>query len=221
MAVGDIFQATLQGVYETTLQDTNNVFFYRQETANTSIQTDSVSLAAAFYDNMLSSVSAETPLVNIMSAECSYRRLYVINLFEPTDFYDWTFTDPIDGAVGGEFASNLLAWSFRSNRTRRDIRRGFKRFPGVAETQLEGNSITAAAEEAAENIATQLGETIQYSVYAPDSALFAPVVVKRIKEISTEGEITYRLPEDIGEAVYSPASAWEFRGVTSQRTRKA
>lgn len=198
-----------------------NVYFYRQVTAGTSSLIPTVNLRQAWRINFVE-VSSGERLLDLISVTASMTSLYTYNLFNPEDFNTQDYgAVTYAGERGGEPLPNSNAWGFRSNRTRRDIRRGFKRISPMAEPDVVGNEPLPGLLPALIAFAGALGSDVSNTAEA-GSPLFEPVVVKRIKEVDPiTGAISYRLPNSPGETQVSVADLWGFTKVTTQVSRKA
>jgi len=75
-------------------------------------------------------------LRDALSEQVRFVDLTVINVYDEVDFYQATF--PVDalGRRGGQALPPTIAVGYRSNQVRRGIRRGQKRFSGIAESDL-------------------------------------------------------------------------------------
>ena len=84
-------------------------------------------------------------IANAQANDVSFDFLSVRNIYSNTDFYETPFLNPLVGSVSGESLSPFVAFGFRTNRVRSDIRRGMKRLVGVTVTGVtEGGDIAPA-----------------------------------------------------------------------------
>jgi hypothetical protein len=114
------------------------------------------------------------------------------NVYDPTDFIDLPLNPAVAGTAAGESLSPINAYGLRSNRTRLDIGRGYKRFVGVVESAVAtGGTIESAALTALNAIADLMGDIITFT----DGSLtdsFTPVVVKKLKYTTPSGKTAYK-----------------------------
>ena len=108
-----------------------NVFYY-ERTAGTA---GAAALSTAFRSTVCPAIRA------LISTSVTQQQLDVANLSDPTDFN--TATIGIAGTRGGEYLPPYCCWTYRFNRSRRDMRNGWKRFAGISEGD-QGNGIISA-----------------------------------------------------------------------------
>ena len=122
----------------------------------------------------------------------SWRQCLSRNVYDPTDFIDLPYVPIVQGTSSGECLSPINSFGVRSNRTRLDIGRGYKRFCGVTESSSAGGGIIAgAAQTALDSLAVLMGDVITFT----DGTLtdsFTPVVVKKLKYTTPSGKIAYK-----------------------------
>jgi len=119
----------------------------------------------------------------------------------PLDFYDYGYPAGTNGGnAGSDAASPALAYGFRTNRTRTDIRRATKRFVGVLEGGMnDGGVLDSATITAVEELADLMSETLSYTA-GGNSLTFAPIVVQKEKYVvSGSGKDAYRYYDTISE----------------------
>lgn len=154
---------------------------------------------------------------NLVSTNMVGSRIIVTSPFDPTVLGIRSVTAV--GARPGNSAPRFVSWGFKSERTRADIRAGFKRVGEISETDINGDVPTLAMLTILEGFAANLSAELEVSDGV--SAFSAiPVVVKRVKYITPEGRDAYRLPNDPSEYAFSFATNWTFQAVTSQNSRK-
>jgi hypothetical protein len=115
------------------------------------------------------------------------------NIYDVEDFYD---TPVPSGVIGTQTGSNGMssfdAYGFVSNRTRTDIRRGFKRFVGVVEGAVEGFGVINGTQMSLlESIASAMSATLVYDDEGTDIS-FIPCVVKKLKYTTPSGKTAYK-----------------------------
>lgn len=114
------------------------------------------------------------------------------NVYDDTDFIDLPFVPIATGAGSGEVLSPINAFGLRSNRVRLDIGRGYKRFPGVLESQVATlGDLSSGALTLLTAVADAMGEIISFT----DGTLtdtFTPVIVQKEKYTTPRGKTAYR-----------------------------
>lgn len=73
-------------------------------------------------------------LAACQSSGVTFDLLYARDVYSTTDFYESPFVQPLVGAKSGEAMPPFVAFGYRTNRVRTDVRRGTKRFVGLLES---------------------------------------------------------------------------------------
>lgn len=192
MALGDIYMLT-DKYNGSNLPSASNVYFYIG--TGDGLAPD---LYEAFIDDVLPQIAAMQP------ADIEHIEIAVQSLFDPTDFTVQTISAP--GTWPVEANAQFTAVSFGLRLPTRAIRPGSKRIGPVPEDAATSSAITDVDYLTAVNaVRGKLDDTIQPN--ANISRTFDPVVVKRVREVDLAGKVTYRLPTDFGEAVWSNITA--------------
>lgn len=107
--------------------------------------------------------------------------IYAYTPYDLAGLYDAPFPDTTVGLKAtspGGATPSFLALQYRSTRNKRGIRRGFKRFAGVDETELTGNSFDPGVADVERNfLGNKLGHVYTVDVDG-SSVLFSPAVLK-------------------------------------------
>jgi hypothetical protein len=112
----------------------------------------------------------------LVSDQVKFRMVVARALYSVTDFYEVPFVGGIVGKDAGQAMSPAIAWGFYTSRTRTDVRRATKRFPGVAEAVVDSGGVVAAAQMAELNaVAAKMSATLTYTDEG-NTLSFAPVV---------------------------------------------
>ena len=128
----------------------------------------------------------------LVSNTVQWQSVLCRNVYDPTDFIDLPFVPIATGDGTGEVLSPINAFGLKSNRVRLDIGRGYKRFPGVLESQVGTmGDLTSGAITALTAVADKMGEIITYT----DGTLtdtFTPVIVGKEKYTTPRGKTAYK-----------------------------
>lgn len=137
------------------------------------------------------------------------------DLYSTTDFYEGPIAGSTYGLRPGEPASPVLAWGFRSARTRTDVARATKRFAGVSEGDVGagGLSLITGSPSPMNFVAVALSQTLTYDDEG-NTLSFAPVVLGKQRYNPDTG-----LPSDTGRAYrLYPTEAAQLAMVASTGT---
>lgn len=204
--VGDIFKIIVKGRIRG--QAFLNVFFYELDSGTMTAVGAGLDFDARMMDD----------LSDIVPTEFEYEAIDIENLFDPTDFT--TLAPSIaNGQWIGDDLGNFTAARFDFPSSNKAIRSGGKRIGPVPEDiatdgvidngayLLELNSLAVAMLASLDN----------------GTGVAGPVVVKRIREVDpVTGDVTYRLPQNQGEAVTYPVDVvLPNTQLTTQNSRKA
>lgn len=137
------------------------------------------------------------------------------------DFYGNPFLANTIGGVGGlgDPMSPVAAFGFRSNRVKQSIGRGYKRFVGMSEGDLDSGGILATgAVTRANNLKTAMNATLTYDDEG-NTLTFTPAIAQKLEYTTPSGKKAYKYYPD--EAAQAPHLAvginWEL--YTQQRTQ--
>jgi len=148
-------------------------------------------------------------LRTILHTAFTFVQISAFDVYSVTDFYQLPFLSNNAGTTGGEGASPALAYGYRTNVVRRDIRRGRKALRGVSETAVgEGGIISGALQPNLAAFAVRMSNTLSYDDEG-NTITFAPVVVSKQKYDPDTG-----LPSPTGRAYrYYPTEAEQLQNV--------
>lgn len=207
------YQITLEGRTTSPIGEaTRNVWFYDTSTLVASFD-ESIALELAFEQQVFPAIKAITSTTQV------YLAIKVYELFQRQFFKEQFFVPAQVGGRAGDLNPPFVAWGFRHIRQRGDMKNGYKRFAGVAETDVVGGAATAAAIVLLNALATAMNAVLTYTVAGnPESA--SGVIVKRVPVVVNGQIVSYRLPASIAEYVFYSATAWQYQWVTTQNTRK-
>lgn len=216
MAIGDLF--VLEDWQYIGTQPILNVYTYRQIAdmgVDAAFSNPSGRLQQNWRDQKLPSIAA------CQAAALGHNRINVYNLFNTDDSYDYSYL--VAGNFGGTGVDDLPTFNatgIRFSTPGRTVRDGAKRLAGIIEAAQVDGTITDPTLASRLNTMTSTLSTsvvIGTVVFTP---AFQPVVIKRVKE-GTPPDVTYRFPENSGEAAYANivSGLWKFL-LTSQVSRK-
>lgn len=194
------FRVTLQMTYGTPCY---NVFYYRKDGAHGA--GDAGLLADGFDLQVVEAIAG------VVSNAVTLNNIEVVNLVDPFDYVTQAVTDTTGDVSTSHYGPRFMAYSFRLTRTRRDGRHGYKRFVGVAEDLVAGESanVSGALVTAIPLLAAALGNTIVIG-----GASFVPMIQHKEPVTMPDGSTRYVLTDlfNVGPV--------EFQGLTTQNTRK-
>jgi hypothetical protein len=122
-------------------------------------------------------------LMGFLSVGCAAVQAICINPYDPEDFDAQPFIPRPVGPDTAEQAAPFLAIGFRTNQTRRDIRRGTKRFSGLSELAFEdGGAVKATFIAFANTLGDKMDEVLSLTV-GSDTSTYTPCVVKKDKYV--------------------------------------
>lgn len=194
------------------VQDVMNVYHF--EKLNPAL--DAEDLATRFNQQFIPGLRA------IQTAGLDHLRLEVTNLDDPTDFYILSLAG-LSGTVAGERLNTFTAYKVQFLRRRTDMKHGFKRWPGVAEADVNGEVIQSTPLAGVTAVAEQLVNGLD-DQGEPPITLFRYVVIARVCVETSPGSgicVSYRLPEnDLELEYYTPTQHNVSQLVTSQVSRR-
>jgi hypothetical protein len=162
-------------------------------------------------------------LFSVQSEGLVYQELQVEALYDVTEFYTTPYPTTQNGSQGGTAMSPFIAYAFRTNRIRTDIRRGFKRICGVSEQYVgEAGVVEAGMPALLDNLATAMSETLSYDDEG-NTLTFQPCVLSLELVTPVTNPRKYKLYDTEAEQLDHAAlgvvySAGGF--VTTQNSRK-
>jgi hypothetical protein len=181
-------------------------------------------------DVEFASNSLARAIQNLQTPDVTFVDILVKDIYDVVDFYTTSFPPLVVGTINtpGNSMSPAVAYGFRSNRTRLDIKRGFKRFVGVGEEKVGplgviGDSVLTGP---VDNLRIDLGATLTYDDEG-NTLTYQPVIVKKFKYTTSAGTTAYRYAtdDDGGEAAQlaqvADANVWQaYSTVRTQVSRQ-
>lgn len=212
--INDVFEVVLNGDFA--FDSWQNVFFYRGTVVPANRPTLANEIAEIF------AVDIADPFISpVQHVGCYLRSVEVRNLYNPLEFGSYTFAPNTGGDVTGETLPKFVAWSLRSQRMPRGVHRASKRIGGLGEAALNSGIATAPMLTALQNLCTAMELPLLYDVSGVGNIWRLDMTnVQRIKYTTSSGREDYRLPENQTEGNDFLIDTWEYRGVSTQNSRK-
>jgi hypothetical protein len=162
-------------------------------------------------------------MFSVQNESLVYQELQVEALYDVTEFYTTPYPTSQNGSQGGEPMSPFIAYPFRTNRIRTDIRRGFKRICGVS-NQYTGDAgvIDGGMPALLDNLATAMSETLEYDDEG-NTLTFQPCVLSLELITPVTNPRKYKLYDTEAEQLDHTALGVVFTAgsfVTTQNSRK-
>lgn len=225
-----LFEVTLTGTYfgQETISRWNYV-----ESGTPAAVSRSFGLVFAFggiaVDGTYPEDTVLSALSNLCIADWTWQQITALAVYDPEDFYQTPFVPEYGGSVlTNPGLSPAVAFGFRSNQVRRDVRRAYKRFPGVGENDQElGGQIVSGTRTLMDAVAAVMGEAITYDDEGTPLT-YTPAVVSKQRynpatgEADPEGTAYRYIPEaDGGEAaqLLKTAQGITWEKYTNTRTQ--
>lgn len=213
MAVDALYEVTLRAVMAQ--QVINNVFYYeRDSTAVVNAGIPEVNLSDYFENVFLPNLQAATSVV------IDYRGTLVREVFPSFGFLERVYPENTTGNISGNAYPPFNAMELYTARTRGDVRAGYKRFAGVPLTAANNGILTAAQLVLLGNVRNDANAVIPIEEGGNVVGTLRPRIVKRIKDIDEEGNVTYRLPENLAEYIGATVNYVARERITTQNSRK-
>lgn len=119
-------------------------------------------------------------IARMSSNQVHFQQVTVLNVYDPTDFYQTPFVPAYNGAADGEGLSPAVAYGFRTNQVRRDIARATKRFVGATEDRVTPGGVLAAGSAAIwDDLAVMMSDVLEYDDEG-NTLTFAPAVCSKL-----------------------------------------
>jgi len=176
--------------------------------------TGSQGLASAF-------ITEVQPFIeDALAFQVFFTSVNVFGVYDPDDFVDFAYVG--EGDRPGQPMPPFVAAAFRTNRATRAIRRGYKRFAGVSETDVFGSGWGPGG-----TIIPDLGDALIKVLdwFPAPLNYFTPIVVQRQKVVVPGSDpVTYAwkyFPTEAEqrEHLFVPGS-WDYQRLTTQRSRQ-
>lgn len=150
-------------------------------------------------------------IINPLSNVMAFNSVSVRAVYDVSDFYELPYPIPITGQTAGEASAPFVAFGFRTNRVRQDIRRATKRFAGVPEAYVQsGGVVTAGALSDLTTIATRMNAVVTYDDEG-NTLSYAPCVVHKQRYNPATG-----LPDPSGSAYrYFPSESEQLANLAT------
>lgn len=193
MSVGDVYQVLDKQTYGS--QDVLNVYYYQSNSDNLTAE----DIATLFGDTVISQV------ILIQTTVMQHEAIEVINLDDPTDFFEEILSPATAGTIGSASMPSYVSWTFKLVRSNRTVRNGRKAICGVAESATANNVPEASAVEELEDTADV------FAALLDDGGGNTATPVIYGKPTPAPSSLPLRIV---------PISGGEFTHISSQNTRK-
>jgi hypothetical protein len=159
----------------------------------------------------------------VQNAGVAYQQIIVKNIYDPTDFYALPYITPIFGLRdSGNQMSPSVASGIRSNQVRTDVGRGYKRFVGLSEGDVDqggviGTDMTTLLVE----LCTRYNAPITYDDEG-NTLTFTQVIVSKEKYVPDPLKPTkfaYKYYDTLAEQLDHVAAGIQWQPYTTQRTQ--
>lgn len=213
MAQNELYQVVLKSTYQN--QTFNNVFYYKQDSAEPEFDDASEQLALLFQEQFF--IGSDFLRSTLFHSFVTYESLKVVNIFDVTDYHEQL----LEGYTGTGSVTPLppyVSLGFRTSWLGPAVHRGYKRFSGLTEDANTNGTLSAGFVSEAVAFADILASPV-----GGGGALWSPIVIKRIPYITPSGKQGYKLPENPSQAVGKifAADAWQLvNNLGTQNTRK-
>lgn len=164
-------------------------------------------------------------LRGIQNTEVHYVEAIAKDLYSVTDFYSVPFISNTNGTVdaAGSAMSSFVSATMRTNRIRSDIRRGFKRYEGMVEANIEPFGVLASGYLAAVDAhAVALSNTLTYTDEG-NTLTFVPCIISLKKDTSDPDHTEYvKWPTEAEQLAHLASGVvWSSQNtITTQNSRK-
>jgi len=162
----------------------------------------------------LTALTVAGQIQGIQNAACSFVQAMARAIYLDDDFFDNPFFAGTVGGVGGlgDPVSPVNAFGFRSNRVKQSIGRGYKRFAGMSEGDVDaGGVLTSSAQIRLNLLKTAMGASLTYDD-SGNTLTFTPCVAQKLKYTTPSGKTAYKYyPTEAAQAPHiANGIAWEF-----------
>lgn len=155
----------------------------------------------------------------MLSTGASFVETEARNVYDPTDFYLQPYVTTQAGVITGESMSPTVAFGFRTNRVRTDIRRATKRFAGVPESGVGTEGIVTSAQlTLMQSLADEMSE-IQTWNDEGNVLSFSPAIVSKQEYTTPKGKKAYRYYPTLEEQLTHIALGMAWQPYSSTRTQ--
>jgi len=157
----------------------------------------------------------------IQNAAATFIQATARAIYIDEDFYGNPFLANTIGGVGGlgDPMSPIAAFGFRSNRVKQSIGRGYKRFVGMSEGDLDSGGVLAAGAVTRANLLkTAMNATVTYDDEG-NTLTFTPCIAQKELYVTDSGKNAYKYyPTEAEQAPHLAVGInWEL--YTQQRTQ--
>lgn len=166
-------------------------------------------------------------LRTLQSNLVTYTSVYARDIYSEFDFDEVVWTPSPVGLVEGVSMSPALAYGFRTNRVRTNVRRGTKRFAGIpAAYNTVGGGYTEPVKTSMSTLALRMSATLTADIGGGQQVVFEPSVAGKQRYDTATGLPSptgnaYRYYEDWEEQQNWLAVGVEWQPYDRQRTQRS
>lgn len=150
-----------------------------------------------------------------------FETLSVRNLYSDTDFYETPFVPELRGNRATDGSAPFNALGFYSTRIRMSVRRGMKRFAGIAENMIDAGGIinSSIMSGIVKALADDLSEVLTYDDEGNQLSFTPAVCGKEAYTVASSGKKAYRYYETEAEQMLHTAVGVQWQAYDTVRSQ--
>lgn len=159
----------------------------------------------------------------VVTDEVGFVQVVANNVYDPSDFYATPFATGTNGTNSGAGAEpGYVAYAFRTNQVRRDVRRGQRRLVGVSEAAVGDYGVLGEGQQDVnDELAVAFGASQTYDDEGT-SLIYQPVIVAKQEYTPTGGTTTaYRYYPTLSEQLDHIAIGTSWQALTTTTTQNS
>lgn len=165
--------------------------------------------------------SAFDAILDIQNNDLVYDQVLIKDVYDPTSFYETPFPAGTSGKGSTDALAPYDALALRTTRTRLDIKRGMKRFAGVAlGSTLEGGIVAPTAIANLTALGVLLADVLEFDDNGT-TVSYTPIIVSKEKYVTPSGKNAYRYYADEADQVDHVMSGFAWEAYDTTRTQNS
>lgn len=188
----------------------------------------SFGLASAFGGAIQSPATLPAPgtvldgILFMQTDDVLYQNCLVEDLYTPDNFYDSPLPSTVKGSIGGVLsASPTMAMGFRTSRVTSAIRRGMKRFVGLAQGNIaDGGSIEPTTFSKMTTLATLMKDPLTYDDEG-NTLTYTPAILSFEEYTTPKGNKAYRPYADEATQLANSFTGFSWEPYDTVRTQNS